>query len=332
MAANRKKRIPLDDLAAAEVLFAADRTCCKCRVTGKPVQVHHIDDDPANNDQENLGVLCLECHNETQVRGGFGRSLDSAQVRKYRDDWNERVRRRRDEADRLATEVMALAAPAAQTNRAPVSKLPIHEYVVTLPRLRRRAYEAARHRWDTGVTSEIVEACHGVIAVLEDILAALAVYFPKGHFDAKNPRDYISELLATRFRWHRSHFEPRGHGKSGTIVNVLVAQAVLADAESMVEEMVFSLTSELEGADAFQFEGWKADWRNPDAGFDYGHETQSGPKGPRPKVEWGSYRFEGEEGLFCIRCFETKGLKHPTIRLNSRQRQCAVCQTVVSTR
>lgn len=84
----KKERVPIPDVVAAEVLFRADRTCCVCRVRSKPVQIHHIDDDPSNNDPSNLSVLCFDCHRETQIRGGFDRKLDADQVRLYRDDWN----------------------------------------------------------------------------------------------------------------------------------------------------------------------------------------------------------------------------------------------------
>ena len=104
-------RVPIPPALAAEVLFVSQRTCCVCREPGKPVQIHHIDEDHANNDHENLAVLCLSCHHETQTSGGFARYLDAAQVRQFRDDWVQRVERRRDDADRLATEVMAAVTP-----------------------------------------------------------------------------------------------------------------------------------------------------------------------------------------------------------------------------
>ncbi len=45
----RKDHTPIPDAIAAAVLFASDRTCCVCRVKGKPVQIHHLDEDPSNN-------------------------------------------------------------------------------------------------------------------------------------------------------------------------------------------------------------------------------------------------------------------------------------------
>jgi hypothetical protein len=59
------------------------------------VQLHHIDEDPANNTQGNLAVLCLDCHGDTQTSGGFGRKLDADQVILYRDDWHRIVDARR---------------------------------------------------------------------------------------------------------------------------------------------------------------------------------------------------------------------------------------------
>jgi tetratricopeptide (TPR) repeat protein len=88
-----REDIPKD--VAARVLFYADRTCCVCRVRGKPVQIHHIDEDPANNEPRNLAVVCFDCHRDTQIRGGFDRKLYADQVLLYRDDWHRLVAQRR---------------------------------------------------------------------------------------------------------------------------------------------------------------------------------------------------------------------------------------------
>lgn len=87
----RKKRVPLPKSLSAQVLFDSDRTCCVCRQRGKPIQIHHIDEDPSNNAISNLSVLCLECHELTQISGGFGRKLDADQVMLYRDQWTASI-------------------------------------------------------------------------------------------------------------------------------------------------------------------------------------------------------------------------------------------------
>lgn len=106
--AEAKRRTPVPTGTAAKALFLSDRTCCVCREPGKPVQLHHIDGDPSNHEDSNLAVLCLDCHNETQVRGGFGRALDADQVTLYRSNWLEIVAMSRARTD-------ALEQPSLQT-------------------------------------------------------------------------------------------------------------------------------------------------------------------------------------------------------------------------
>ena len=84
---RKKVRATIPAVLAAKALFLSDRICCVCRVKGKSVQIHHVDENPENNRIENLAVLCLECHLETQLSGGFRRRLDADQVILYRNDW-----------------------------------------------------------------------------------------------------------------------------------------------------------------------------------------------------------------------------------------------------
>jgi hypothetical protein len=92
---DKKQRVEIPPETAAETLFLSDRTCCVCRQRGKATQLHHIDNDPSNSISENLAVLCFDCHRDTQIRGGFDRKLDAAQVRLYKKDWIERVEAKR---------------------------------------------------------------------------------------------------------------------------------------------------------------------------------------------------------------------------------------------
>ena len=80
-------RTEIPTAIAEEALFCSDRTCCVCRQKGKPVQIHHIDGRNDNHSFDNLAVLCLECHNGTQQKGGFDRKLSPGQVALYRQEW-----------------------------------------------------------------------------------------------------------------------------------------------------------------------------------------------------------------------------------------------------
>ena len=140
---NGKIRIPVPPSVADAILFAADRTCCKCRIAGRPVQIHHIDDDPANNAPDNLAVLCLECHNETLINGGFARRLTANQIVHYRDDWSARVLARRNDADRLAAEAMAVT-PQPRPIKVPDGAPDVPDRTGLIPPLRSLPEQAIR--------------------------------------------------------------------------------------------------------------------------------------------------------------------------------------------
>jgi hypothetical protein len=91
-----KNRTEIPSDLAAQVLFESDRTCCICRDRSRNIQIHHVDGNPSNNVDGNLAVLCFDCHRDTQIRGGFDRKIDAAQIALYKKDWLIRVAERRD--------------------------------------------------------------------------------------------------------------------------------------------------------------------------------------------------------------------------------------------
>src|SRR6266404_1961891 len=166
-----KNRIEVPRDTAALVLFRSDRTCCVCRDRGKPIQIHHIDGNPRNNDPQNLAVVCLDCHNDTQVLGGFGRKLDAVQVRQYSDDWLQRVESRRNTADQIAAAHQSAPIPSPASRRRDVLPDPgkVANYIRTLPAIRRDIYNRARELWDSGVTPKMKRGNNDVIDVLEQM-------------------------------------------------------------------------------------------------------------------------------------------------------------------
>jgi hypothetical protein len=260
-----KARMPIPSETAASVLFRSDRTCCICRERGKPNQIHHIDEDPANNDPANLALLCLHCHEDTQIRRGFGRKLDAHQVIQYRNDWYARVQKRRDTADDIAARhqaakpQIAIRRPGRPTE--PQDLRPLANYILTLPAIRRDAYKRARQLWDTGGRQNLKQGIYDVSDVMEQILITLAAWYPPGHFDGRAPRDYMNAMKASRFNWHYAHLEPNGTGTGGTSVGPEAAALVMEDLEEMIVTLVSSLSLTL---DAFDFQGWKQQWNLAD--------------------------------------------------------------------
>ena len=224
-----KLRTDIPTAVVAEVLFASDNTCCVCNERGRAVQIHHLDENPNNHEFANLAVLCLDCHNKTQARGGFGRKLTRDVVCRFRDEWLNRVSKRRRQIDKLVVEravgpLMVAKTVDQKMDRVQSSPSPPQkalEYINSLPERKAELLKRAEPEWDSGVTARMVQASYDYIDALSGILSTLASYYPDGHFGNMEPRKFFSDQIAARFAWHRSHVEPEGPGTGGTIINVI---------------------------------------------------------------------------------------------------------------
>jgi hypothetical protein len=86
------QRKPIPTSVEGKILYLADHTCSICTTRYKDVQIHHIDEDPANNDPANLIVVCLDCHSRITGRRGLGKGYTVGEVRSYKRSWEARVR------------------------------------------------------------------------------------------------------------------------------------------------------------------------------------------------------------------------------------------------
>ncbi|QRR36025.1 HNH endonuclease [Hydrogenophaga sp. YM1] len=88
------QRVAIPAEVAADVLFRSDRTCCVCRDRNRKVEIHHLDENPRNNEMGNLIVLCKDCHSDAHTTHAFARNLNLPLLRKYNESWQDIVRLR----------------------------------------------------------------------------------------------------------------------------------------------------------------------------------------------------------------------------------------------
>lgn len=256
----KKQRNPIPPDTAAEVLYLGDRTCCVCNERGRAVQIHHLDEDPSNNDVDNLVALCLLCHDDTQLSGGFGRKLNEPLVRKYRTEWYATIKKRRDAVTAITSDSPPPEPPIIEnpTQEELPKQARLIAYIRTLPSLRREAYKQVQPKLESGITSEMKSGCYDIIDLMEHVLATLSSWYPQGHFDQTDPKDFVNSLISSRFQWHRYHSEPLGGGTGGTMVGLDVAGSVLDEVEEMVAEMAHALLMVLPEPDPDE---WLKEWR-----------------------------------------------------------------------
>lgn len=267
----KKDRAPIPKRIAAEILYLSDRTCCVCNEKGKSIQIHHVDEDPNNNVIENLAVLCFDCHEETQIKGGFSRKLDLEQVIKYKSEWIDRVKKRRDYADNLISlktsgseikiqvpnEVDLLDNSYLEHLEANYEheKTQLENYLLKIAEIKKTVYKYAEPKFDTGITTIVNDAAYEVIDFYEEILNEFAKFYPYNHFD-NDPKKFFNEKIASCFNWHREINETYGIGRGGTMVSVIVSDCVMAEVDIMVKDMASALIMKY----GIDFKNWYTLW------------------------------------------------------------------------
>jgi len=271
---NKKVRTPIPKEVAADILYSFDRTCCICNERGKSIQIHHIDEDPSNNDYDNLSVLCLECHEETQIRGGFGRKLDATQILKYKQEWLRRVESRRQKADNLAS-VKIIGGEKSIETESPefdhfeylnnylevfeetkeLESQRLSNYINKIADIKRTVYKYAQPDIESGITGRMNEASYEIVDFYQEILVELSTFYPFKHFE-DDPKIFFSELISGKYKWHRHIRDTFGFGRNGTIVSTIVAFVVKQEVDQMIIGMVTELGQKYE----IDYEKWLVRW------------------------------------------------------------------------
>jgi len=84
-----RTKIPPD--LVHSVLYKSAKTCCVCRTPRAPVEVHHIDQNPANNVEDNLIAICRNCHDEAHTRRSLSQNLTPARLIDFKHRWQDGV-------------------------------------------------------------------------------------------------------------------------------------------------------------------------------------------------------------------------------------------------
>ena len=204
--------------------------------------------------------IAISVLGRTQLDDSFASNLEELQAL-VPDDCSDRVAKRRAEADRQAIQQASLSLQRAQQSNEALyddeRAKAILKYVESLPPLRQSLIAKAQPEWDTGVTARMVKASYEYIDSLQGVLVTMAAFYPKGNFGYDDPHCYFSEVISSRFAWHRSLAEPDGPGTGGSIIHVTVSGSVVSDVEKMVEDMAVALVGY---DDRFDWRGWSSRW------------------------------------------------------------------------
>jgi hypothetical protein len=254
-------RIPIPEVVSARVLYEHDRTCCVCNQQGLAVQIHHIDEDPSNNDPDNLVVLCLQHHEETQTRGGFGKKLKAVDVRTFRSEWLARVANRRKEADSIIVARLS-QSPVIEFDETSWRKPSLEALattIQTLPIIYEDIYRRADPYLSSIVRGDMLHGLQMVIDVFAESWIRLSAWLPPHHFGNMPSQEYMAAFIADCDRKNLSIHEPDGPGSGGREAAIYALGDTMSDLESLIDRLVRKFGPSLED---FSYDDWKARWKS----------------------------------------------------------------------
>jgi len=85
-----KERLPVPGPVRDKLLAANRHTCCICHEPRHPVEIHHINENPADNAWDNLALLCRNCHGLVSAKGPLGSGYRPGEVLRYKQLWEKR--------------------------------------------------------------------------------------------------------------------------------------------------------------------------------------------------------------------------------------------------
>lgn len=99
-----KKRNSINDSLKAELLSKCNNSCCICQTPF--IVIHHVDEDPSNNEHDNLAPLCPNCHSQAHSQARLVNNLTPSRIKAIRDKWYEYCDKRKDGANIYPTALL----------------------------------------------------------------------------------------------------------------------------------------------------------------------------------------------------------------------------------
>lgn len=270
MTPGKKKRIKIPEETANRVMFFSRQTCCICREPGKPVIIHHINEDPADNKISNLALLCQNCHSNVHTKRDFAKNDGPGYVKMCKDDWLNRVEKWRDEmnnavgyesqtvrGDSTSSEAWNGVNPEHRINDDPELLI---VYIKGLVKLHEVRCSIAKTHWYSGITARLHQGNGELLSFYEAVLNELFTYYPIGHFEGSNSEQFFSELISSKFSWYYMVGEVEWQQPKGVYAPVIVAGCVIDDLSKMVVDVVDHLIHHYCIVDMISFEDWRRRW------------------------------------------------------------------------
>jgi len=101
-----KTRASVSETTRLEVISKCNNRCCICQTPF--IVIHHLDEDPSNNELDNLAALCPNCHSQAHSSNQLTANLTAPRIAVLRDKWYEYCDNRRESLNASPNAILKL--------------------------------------------------------------------------------------------------------------------------------------------------------------------------------------------------------------------------------
>lgn len=83
-------RVPIPKETKNTIFTEVHHRCCICQEHRRASNIHHIDENPSNNNYDNLVALCSECHADVHTKSTMRSNITMDQIRYYKETWKRK--------------------------------------------------------------------------------------------------------------------------------------------------------------------------------------------------------------------------------------------------
>jgi hypothetical protein len=91
---TKEKRKPIKHSLQSRIYYRSAGTCAVCKRRDVPNIIHHIDQDPSNNIEDNLILLCNNCHDKAHTHHDLSQNLTEDKLKYCKVEWEKEVQTR----------------------------------------------------------------------------------------------------------------------------------------------------------------------------------------------------------------------------------------------
>jgi hypothetical protein len=105
------KRIKIPSKTQAKIQTKNLGVCCVCKERGIGTNIHHLDNNPSNNNEENLALLCVQEHDQHHRPHAYDKTkhleLGADRIREFKREWEQTVEECKSENPKILAVVNA---------------------------------------------------------------------------------------------------------------------------------------------------------------------------------------------------------------------------------